>query len=163
VANVWAMTMAYEDVPFSELLDRPAATLTKLDTAHTLRLSRGDAEDLVLIRASKARDDAAIVDFAARLLAGLVRLENTEALRSALPEALPWTGFLPPEDAEELLNHLIDTVSATVPPENLAPIAALLARWRRNAAAYADPALYAILMHEYEGDFERTPVPEAAG
>ncbi|MGW2378226.1 hypothetical protein [Kitasatospora sp. NPDC001683] len=46
--------------------------------------------------------------------------------------------------------------------DNLAPIALLLTQWKHSAEVYADPALYAILTREPEGDFGQVPVPEAA-
>ncbi|WP_234353025.1 hypothetical protein [Streptomyces sp. NRRL B-1140] len=89
------MTTAYEDVPFSELLHHPAATARRLDAVRALRLRRRDAGDLALIRADQLAQDSTVVNFTARLLAGLVRTENTAALRQALPDALPWSVPVP--------------------------------------------------------------------
>lgn len=107
-------------------------------------------------------------DTAARLLAALVRSGNIEVLRRALPEALPWTDFLPPEDTEELLDDLMSAAARAVPPDDLAPIAELLEllellnQWKRNTAAYADPALYAILTNEYRRPGDDVPAPPVA-
>lgn len=89
-------------------------------------------------------DDAG-ADQTARLLVALVRSSTVEALRRALPEALPWAGFLPPADTEELLDDLMYTIIEADPPGDLVLVSVLLEQWKRNAAAYADPALYAIL------------------
>ncbi|WP_049651122.1 hypothetical protein [Kitasatospora sp. MY 5-36] len=156
------MTAAYEDVPFSELLHHPAATTRRLDEVRALRLRRRDAEDLALMSVDQMERDASVVDFTSRLLAGLVRTENVVALRQALPEALPWSTFLPEEDIDTLLTELVDTARGAVALDNLAPIALLLTQWKHSAEVYADPALLAILTRELEGDLGPVPPPEAA-
>ncbi|MFB7128708.1 hypothetical protein [Kitasatospora sp. NPDC056273] len=156
------MTAAYEDVPFSELLHHPAATTRRLDEVRALRLRRRDAEDLALMSVDQMERDASVVDFTSRLLAGLVRTENVAALRQALPEALPWSTFLPEEDIDTLLTELVDTARGAVALDNLAPIALLLTQWKHSAEVYADPALLAILTRELEGDLGPVPPPEAA-
>lgn len=154
------MTSAYEDVPFSELLHHPAATARRLDTVRALRLRRRDAGDLALIRADQLEQDSTVVDFTARLLAGLVRTENTAALRQVLPDALPWSVFLPEADVEAMLGELVDTARGAAALENLAPVALLLVQWRHTAEIHADPALLALLTREPEADLGPVPVPE---
>lgn len=155
------MTSAYEDVPFSDLLHHPAATTRRLDAVRALRLRRRDAGDLALMRVDQMERDATVVDFTARLLTGLVRTENLEALRQALPDALPWSTFLPAEDVDTLLSELVDTARGAAALENLAPIALLLAQWRHSAEIYADPTLLAFLTREPDGDLGPVPMPEA--
>jgi hypothetical protein len=155
------MSMPIPDVPFSELLHHPAATAGRLDAVRALRLRRRDADDLALIHADQLQQDAAVVDFTARLLAGLVRTGNGDALRDVLPEALPWSVFLPAEDIKALLAELVDTARGAAALENLAPVAVLLAQWRHSAEIYADPALHAILTRQPEGDLGPVPVPAA--
>ncbi|MFF0292444.1 hypothetical protein ACFYS8_04355 [Kitasatospora sp. NPDC004615] len=154
------MTAAYEDVPFSELLHHPAATTRRLDAVRALRLRRRDAGDLALMRVEQMERDASVVDFTSRLLAGLVRTENIDALRQALPEALPWTTFLPAEDLDTLLAELVDTACGAVALDNLAPVAVLLTQWRHSAEIYADSTLLAILTREPDGDLGPAPMPE---
>ncbi|MBP0455425.1 MULTISPECIES: hypothetical protein [unclassified Kitasatospora] len=156
------MTAAYEDVPFSELLHRPAATTSRLDAVRALRLRRRDAGDLALMRVDQLEQDTTVVDFTARLLTGLVRTGNVTALRAALPEALPWITFLPDEDVDALLSELVDVARGAVALENLAPIALLLTQWRHSAEVYADPALHALLTREPEGDLGPVPAPGEA-
>ncbi|MDH6138884.1 MULTISPECIES: hypothetical protein [Kitasatospora] len=91
------------------------------------------------MRVDRLERDATVMDFTSRLLAGLMRTENIAALRQALPDALPWTTFLPPEDIDALLSKLVDTARSAVALDNLAPIALLLTQWRHSAEIYADP------------------------
>jgi len=156
------MSVPYEDVPFSELLHHPAATTSRLDAVRALRLRRRDAGDLALIRADQLERDTTVVDFTARLLAGLVRTENIAALRQALPEALPWSTFLPPEDVDMLLSELVNTARGAAALENLTPIALLLTQWRHSAEIYAAPTLLAILTREPDGDLGPVPKPHNA-
>jgi hypothetical protein len=44
-----AVGATYEDVPFSELQQHPAATAGRLDAVRALRLRRDDADDLALM------------------------------------------------------------------------------------------------------------------
>ncbi|MFG1750623.1 hypothetical protein [Streptosporangium sandarakinum] len=157
------MTPAYEELPFSELLHHPAATAQRLDTVRALRLRRRDAGDLALMRVDQLERDTAVVDFTSRLLAGLVRTENTAALRQVLPEALPWSTFLPPEDVDAMLTELVDTARGAAALKELTPIALLLARWRHSAEIYADPAPLSILTREPDGDLGPATAPEVSG
>lgn len=156
------MTAAYEDVPFSELLHHPAATARRLDAVRALRLRRRDAGDLALMRVDQMERHASVVDFASRLLAGLVRTGNLAVLREVLPEALPWSTFLPADDVDTLLAELVDTARGAVALDNLTPIALLLTQWRHSAEIYADPDLLAAVTREPEGDLGPVPMPEAA-
>lgn len=71
------------------------------------------------MRVDQLERDTAVVDFTARLLAGLVRTGNTDALRHALPDALPWVTFLPPDDLDAMLGELIETTQGATALENL--------------------------------------------
>lgn len=156
------VTASYDAVPFSELLHHPAATTRRLDVVRTLRLRRRDAGDLALMRVEQMEWDNAVVDFASRLLAALVRTDNIAAIRQVLPEALPWSTFLPTEDVDTLLAELVDTARGAVALDNLTPIALLLTQWRHSAEIYADPDLHAAVTREPEGDLGPAPLPEAA-
>jgi hypothetical protein len=135
------MAATYEEVPFSELLHHPAATAARLNTVRVLRLRRRDAEDLALVRVDQMERDGAVVDFMASLLVSLVRTDNTDVLRRALPDAVPWLTFIPEPDVEKFLAELVSVVRGAVALDNLTPIALLLNRWRNAAELYADPTL----------------------
>ncbi|CUU54048.1 hypothetical protein Ga0074812_10251 [Parafrankia irregularis] len=160
-ASVDVVSVAYEEVPFSELLHHPAATARRLDEVRALRLRRRGATDLALMRVDQMERDSVVVDFATSMLAGLIRTGNTAALRQALPDALPWTIFLPPEDVDTFFTELIETARGAMALNTLAPIAALLSQWRHSAEIHADPDLYTMLTREPDGDLG--PVPRPSG
>lgn len=154
--------MAHDDLSFSEFLHRPAAAAARLNHVRVLRLRRRDGEDLALVRADQAESDRVVVDFTARLLAGLVRVTSLEAVRQALPDALPWVRFLPDADVDALLRELVDTVHGAASLDNLNPVSTLLIQWRHTAEVYADPSLLALVTHEPEGDLGPAAAPAAA-
>jgi hypothetical protein len=152
---------AYEDLPFSEFLHRPAAAADRLNTVRALRLRRRDAGDLALIRLDQLERDGVVVDMTARLLAAISRVESTAVLREVLPHALPWVTFLPDPDLDQFLAELIEVTQAAASLGNLSPVAVLLEQWRHTAEIYADPALLAIVTAEPEGDLGPVPEPRA--
>ncbi|SNQ51004.1 conserved hypothetical protein [Frankia canadensis] len=52
------------------------------------------------MRVEQLQRDYSVVDLATRLIASLIRTGNVAALREALPDAVPWTVFLPAEDVD---------------------------------------------------------------
>jgi hypothetical protein len=154
------MTVAYEDVPFSEFLHHPAAAAERLNVVRALRLRRRGAGDLALMRADQIERDGVVVDFTARLLAGLVRNGSADTVRAVVRDALPWTTFLPEADVDRLVTELIEVATGAASLENLSPLAVLLTQWRHTAEVHADPALLEILTREPEGDFGPATVPD---
>jgi hypothetical protein len=159
-SSVDVVTAAYEDVPFSELLHHPAATADRLSRVRALRLRRRDAGDLALMRIEQLERDGTVIDFAARLLAGLIRSGNAAAVREVLPEALPWIAFLPDDDVSEFLAELAVVARGAADLDNFAPVAVLLGQWRHTAEVHADPALRELITREPEGDLGPVPAPE---
>lgn len=157
--SVDVMGAVYEELPFSEFLHRPAAAADRLDNVRALRLRRRDAEDLALTRADQLERDAIVVDFTARLLAGLVRTEPSEVVRRVLNEALPWVAFLPDEDVDQLRVELTAVAQGAASLENLSPVAVLLTQWRHTAELYADPTLLELVTREPSGDLGPVPAP----
>ncbi|ONM47107.1 DUF6247 family protein [Nocardia donostiensis] len=155
------MTAAYDEVPFSELLHKPASTAGRLDHVRALRLRRRDAGDLALMRIEQLAAEGTVVDFTARLLAGLVNKVGVESLRSLLPDAVPWAAFLPADDLDEFAAELVTVAQGATALANLAPLATLIAQWRHTAEVYADPALFELITREPEGDLGPVPAPDA--
>ncbi|MGC4890228.1 hypothetical protein [Micromonospora sp. DT227] len=155
------MGAVYEELPFSEFLHHPAATADRLEKVRALRLRRRGAGDLALTRADQLERDAVVVDFTARLLAGMVRAEPSVVVRRVLGEALPWVAFLPDEDVDQLLAELTTTAQGAASLENLSPVAVLLTQWRHTAEVHADPTLLEHVGREPSGDFGPVPEPGA--
>ena len=103
------------------------------------------------MRIEQLERDESVVEFTARLLAGLMKSENTEVLRRLLPEAVPWVTFLPPTDFDAFVTELVAVVRGAAALGNLAPVAVLLTRWRHSAEVYADPVLLEIATRKPEG------------
>jgi hypothetical protein len=154
------MVAIYEDLPFSEFLHRPGAAADRLKVVRALRLRRRDAGDLALMRVDQMERDGVVVDFTARMLAGLVRSQPPEVVRPVLAEALPWTAFLPEADLDQMLTELVTVTQGAASLANLSPVAVLLAQWRHTAEVYADPVLLEILRTEPAGDFGPVTAPD---
>ncbi len=157
------MSAAYDIVPFSDLLHKPAVTADRLERVRALRLRRRDAGDLALMRVEQLDAEGAVIDFTARLLGGLVRRLGAETVRQALPDVVPWVTFLPDADVDEFLLELVSVAQGAAALENLAPLATLLAQWRHTAEVYADPALLDILTTDHDGDFGPAAPPADGG
>jgi hypothetical protein len=147
-------------VPFSELLRQPTETTGRLAQVRSVRLSRRDAEDLVLMNAERADAESQAIDATGRLLAVLVRL-HPHLVAELLPAVLPWSRFLPAGDVEQLATEFVATTEAAGSTGNLAPIAQLLTEWRHTAEIHADPDLHRAVTR---GDLsDHGPVPAPAG
>lgn len=157
------MSALYDEMPFSEFLHQPAATAARLDAVRAIRLRRRGSADLALVRADQTDRDATVIDFTSRLLAGLARSGESEAIRRVLSEALPWSAFLPERDRDLLLSELIEVAQGSASLRNLGPIAVLLEQWRHSAEIHADPELYKQLTAEPGGDFGSVAKPGESG
>ncbi|MEV8115766.1 hypothetical protein AB0O69_12850 [Streptomyces xiamenensis] len=91
----------------------------------------------------------------------LVRGGNVAVLRDVLPDALPWSTFLPERDLDSFIGELVSTPQGAAALDHLNPLALLLSQWRHSAEIYADPALHAAITQEPEGDLGPAPAPEA--
>ena len=157
--TVAVVSALYEEVPFSELLHHPAATAERLRYVRALRLRRREADDLALMRVEQLERDGSVVEFAMRLLTGLVRSEDVDLIRRLLPDALPWVTFLPEADFQQFVGELDAVARGSASLGNLAPVAVLLTQWRHTAEVYADPVVLEALAGGPEGDFGPVPVP----
>lgn len=152
--------MSSPEVPFSELLQRPKATIAKLNACRSLRLRRRDAEDLTLTTAAQAEQDSAMVSATTKMFVALMR--HDQAARSlvidVVPEAFPWVRFLPTEDVRAFVLELVDTLRATDALGNFAPVAQVIAEWQHTAEVHADPEL-AARIRTLDGDHGLIPEP----
>src|SRR5215470_20076359 len=92
-----------EEVPFTELIQRPARTAARLAGTRALRLRRRDADDLVLMSADRAQQEGEVVEITARLLAGVLgKPGGADLVRQVLPTVLERVRLLPPAAVDEL-------------------------------------------------------------
>jgi hypothetical protein len=145
-------------VPFSELLRQPTETTGRLAQVRSVRLSRRDAEDLVLMNAERADAESQAIDATGRLLVVLVRL-HPHLVAELLPAVLPWSRFLPVGDVEQLATEFVATTEAVGSTGNLAPLAQLLTEWRHTAEIHADPELYHAVTRGDLSDHGPVPAP----
>ena len=146
-------------VPFSELLRQPTETTRRLTQVRSMRLSRRDAEDMVLMHADRAEAESQAINAMSRMLAQLTRL-HPELITGLLPDVLPWTRFLPTRDLEKFAVEFVAVAQAAGSIGNLAPLAQLITEWRHTAEAHADPDLYRVVTPGDLDDHGRVPVPD---
>lgn len=157
------MSSQLEDLPFTEFIQRPTAVTGRLASVRALRLRRRDAEDLTVMPTDRAEHESQVVDFTARLLVSLLaQTDGPELVRAALPAALPWVRFLPPEEVKTLASELAETSVTATSLGNTAPIAQLLIEWRHTAELHADPELFHLLTHPSGEDYGPATPPGAA-
>ena len=101
-----------EEIPFSQLVQRPKDTMALLDGSprRRIRLDRRDGEDLILESAAHAEDEDRVLATAGGLLLSLIREESgRRALLAVLPQAFPWVRFLPDNDTSRFCATLLAT------------------------------------------------------
>lgn len=147
------MTAAAISMPFSTLLRHPNRVTAELDQAGSVRLTRRDEDDLMLLKADShdsARDG---VSTTVHLLGALVAESvPPEILAGAIARACPWTQFLPSHSRREFVKEFIETAEACADIGNFRPLTVLLHAWRSTAAIYADPHLARVLREPLPGD-----------
>jgi hypothetical protein len=105
--------MSSDEAPFSELVNKPVATIDRLARARSLLLKRRNEEDLVLTTATRARQDSEVVEATLRLFAALLRHKVApDVLAEVLLDAFPWVRYLPAGDAPMFVAELVDTLRA---------------------------------------------------
>lgn len=136
--------MSVVEVPFSQLVQKPKATMAKLEQSprRRLRLDRRDGDDLILESAARAEAEDEALSMASRLFFSLMKDdEGARALLLALPDVFPWVRFLPTEDVRTFLVELVETVRASADLGNMAAIVPVVAAWKATAEIHSDPEL----------------------
>jgi hypothetical protein len=146
------------EVPFSDLAKRPAQVAGMLSGSTALRLSRRDAEDLVLMSAARRDGEMEVMTVTARLLAELVASDRA-VLQRVLPRVLPWVLYLPAGDVDLLIADFAAAAAAAVDFGNVAALAQRLVAWKHTAEVHADPELYKALTRPIE-DAGPVPMPD---
>lgn len=150
-----------EEVPFSQLVQHPKATMAKLEESprRRIRLDRRDGEDLILESAARAEAEDKALIMASRLFFTLVNDdEGKRALLLALPRVYPWVRFLPEPDTLAFLTELVETLDACADLGNVAALIPVVSAWRDTAEIYSDPELLKAAMATLDGtDYGEVP------
>jgi hypothetical protein len=136
--------MSVIEVPFSQLVQHPKATMAQLEESprRRLRLDRRDGDDLILESAARAEAEDEALSMASRLFFSLMKDDDgARALLFALPDVFPWVRFLPTEDVRGFLVELVETIRASSDLGNMAAIAPVVAAWKGTAEIHSDPEL----------------------
>lgn len=136
--------MSVVEVPFSQLVQKPKATMAQLEQSprRRLRLDRRDGDDLILESAARAEAEDEALSMASRLFFSLMKDDDgARALLLALPDVFPWVRFLPTEDVRSFLVELVETIRASADLGNMAAIVPVVAAWKETAEIHSDPGL----------------------
>jgi hypothetical protein len=154
--------MATAEAPFSDLINKPRATLELLagSNAHSIRLRRRDDVDLVVTTAPRYEQEHTVVRAAVRLFSALMRQGDRAPMLDVLPDVFPWVEFLPSDDRSQFLAELVGLLRAAEDLDNLTPVAQLIIEWQHTAEVHADPALLTALRQEAD-DLGPAPAPDA--
>jgi hypothetical protein len=149
------------EIPFSQLIQQPKATMAKLEASprRRLRLNRRDGEDLILESAERAEAEDEALDMASRLFFSLVKSDDgSRALLLSLAEVFAWVRFLPTDDVRVFLVELVEILRAAASVGNLAAVEPVVASWRATAEIYSDPELLDAATGALDGtDFGEVP------
>ena len=154
--------MATTEIPFSQLVRHPKATVAQLEASprRRLRLERRDGGDLILESAEHAEADAEAANMTTRLFMALMR--NDDAARMLLwpfPRCFRGYGSCRAEDVRAFLVELVEIARACAELHNMAPVESVVAAWRHTAEVYADPSLREAATRPLD-DTDYGPVPE---
>lgn len=150
-----------EEIPFSQLVQRPKDTMAKLEESpcRRIRLDRRDGEDLILESAARAEAEDKALIMASRLFFTLSKNdEGVQALLLALPAVFPWVHFLPEHDIRAFLAELVDTLHACADLGNIAALVPVVNAWKDTAEIHSDPELLKAATVPLEGiDYGEVP------
>ena len=136
--------MTTTEIPFSQLIQQPKATMAKLEASprRRLRLDRRDGEDLILESASRAEAEDEALSMASRLFVSLVKSDDgARMLLLSLADVFPWVRFLPQDDVRAFLVELVETLRAAASVGNVAAVEPVVAAWKATAEILSDPEL----------------------
>jgi hypothetical protein len=143
----------------SDVLRTPNPVLKEAEQYDVLIKRRGQADDMILMEAKRARALRDTLGTFARLLHVAVQVEGVEShITQDVNFALPWTALLPEEDRRQFVDELTEMAGASADTGNYAPLAVLLRDWQATANIYANPAALRDLTEPLE-EAELEPLP----
>jgi hypothetical protein len=93
-----------------------------------------------------------------RIISELLNTDEA-VLARVLPAVFPWMRFLPPDDSRAFIAEFTETARASAELDTMAPIASVIAAWKRTAEVHADPELLRALTTPLD-EADYGPVPE---
>ncbi|RJQ88429.1 hypothetical protein [Amycolatopsis panacis] len=156
--------MTMTEVNISELSLHPRRVVAQLERSaeRSVRIRRRekDQQDLLLITAERAEQVVAAASATTKIFVELLRRSDQAVTLATevLPTAFPWVRYLPKADVQTFVMELIETLERAESLGNPAPVAILVAKWKRTAEIHADPELAAILGRPGE-DLGEVPPP----
>lgn len=155
--------MSVREVPFSELQNRGKSTVEQwlaTEGGRPLRVTRRDAEDLMLMTATRAEQEHEVVTAAAAVLRAIAATATPEVFHSAVASAFAWATLLSDAEVTTFADELADALQIGASLDSPAPSAHIIETWRHTAEIYADPELARILRSATTGDGPAVPVPQ---
>jgi hypothetical protein len=155
------MTAIAAEVNLSELLNKPRATLTLLESNRRVLLRRRDAADLVLTTAERAAEDDEVVSTTSRMFNEMMRQDPAVLTMAVavMPAVFPWVRHLTETGKREFAAQWLEGLSAAAALGNNAALSALIASWRHTAEIQSDPELFAALARPHDDDYGPAPMP----
>jgi hypothetical protein len=155
--------MTSTEAAFSDLINKPKATLLPLTGAHShsIRLRRRDDVDLMITTADRYEQEHEVIGMTVRFFGALVLHRGADVMLELLPDVFPWITFVPVASHRTFLDEFVLTLRGALDLDNFAPVAQLITEWKHTAEVYADPTLLAVLSREAD-DFGPVPAPPAA-
>lgn len=156
------ISMSVREVAFSELQNRGKTTVEQWMAAEggrPLRVTRRDAEDLVLMTAARAEQEHEVVSAAAAVLRAIAATATGEVFHSAVVSAFAWARLLSDAEVQTFAEELADSLQVGASLDSPAPSAHTIETWRHTAEVYADPELARILRSDTTDDGGAVPAP----
>ena len=155
--------MTLQEVPFSELQNRGKAVVAEWlagSGGRPLRVTRRDAEDLVLITAARAEQEYEVVSAAAAMLRALADAGEESVFRAAALGAFDWARLLSEAEVDTFARELADSLRVGASLNSPAPSAQTIEQWRHTAEVYADPELARLLRTATTDDLGAARAPD---
>jgi hypothetical protein len=159
------MTAIAAEVNLSELLNKPRATLSLLESNRRVYLRRRDAADLVLTTAERAAEDDEVVSTTSRVFNEMMRHDPAVLTMTVtvMPAVFPWVRHLTEKGKQEFAAEWLAALSAAASMGNNAALAGLIAAWRHTAEIQSDPELFATLTTPHDDDYGPAIMPGLPG
>lgn len=119
----------------SSELSRNSGEVFSAAETHPIRVTRRDAEPLILMSERESDARRALLEFAAQIIA--VTTDDRGTLTERMADRFPWMLSLSSQDRETCVHELVESARASFANNQLHLAAATLRSWQETAAAVA--------------------------